>query len=203
MKYFFIKIKTWQLLILFAAVYLLPLIIGACYGLLSPKVNNDNFAEIYLITFFRALGTTAILVSIVLFLYKWNVSHYLYKLLPDNEGINFKKYKFSLISGFVFGMIWGLLFFTGFILVAVIALSNYPYIFAILIALFVMRVLIFAKINFFPYLAAKAILQGLPYRAVTLEQIYFRFLLIIEMQKNVQEIYKLHGITNKEEHSLF
>jgi hypothetical protein len=202
MKYFFIKIKAWQLVLLFAAMYLLPFIIGASYIFLSPEINNENFAEISLITFFRALGMTAILVSTILFLYKWSVGHYLYNLLPDKEEVNLKKYKFSLVSGFVFGIIWGLLFFTGFILVAAIALSAYPYVFAILIVLFIVRVFIFAKISFFPYLAAKAILQELPYRVITLDQAYFRMLLIIELQKNVNEIYKKHGITNKQERAL-
>jgi hypothetical protein len=202
MKYFFIKIKAWQLVILFAAIYLLPLIIGVSYFLLSPEITNENFAERSMITFFRALGLTVMLMAIVLFLYKWSVAHYLYNLLPDKEEVNFKKYKLSLISGAAFGIIWGLLFFTGFIFVAAIAVSTYPYIFVILIGLFLLRVFVFAKISFFPYLAAKAILQEQPYQVITLDQVYFRFLLNIELQKRVNEIYKRYGVTDKQEQRL-
>ena len=202
MKYFFIKIKAWQLTILFAAFYLLPLIIGISYFFLSPEISNENFAKSSIITFFRAMGMTVVLVSTVLFLYKWSVGNYLYNLLPDKEEVNFRKYKFSLINGFAFGIIWGLLFFTGFILVAAIAISTYPYVFAILIGLFVVRVFVFAKISFFPYLAAKAILQEQPYRVITLDQVYLRFLLIIELQKNVNEIYKRYGTISRQEQRL-
>jgi len=202
MKYFFIKIKAWQLVILFAAIYLLPLIIGVSYFFLSPEITNENFAERSMITFFRALGLTVMLMAIILFLYKWSVARYLYNLLPDKEEVNFKKYKLSLISGAAFGIIWGLLFFTGFIFVAAIAVSTYPYIFVILIGLFLLRVFVFAKISFFPYLAAKAILQEQPYRVITLDQVYFRFLLNIELQKKVNEIYKRYGTTDKQEQRL-
>jgi len=202
MKYFFIKIKAWQLVILFAAIYVLPLIIGVSYFFLSPKITNENFAERSMITFFRALGLTVMLMAIILFLYKWSVAHYLYNLLPDKAEVNFKKYKLSLISGAAFGIIWGLLFFTGFIFVAAIAVSTYPYIFVILIGLFLLRVFVFAKISFFPYLAAKAILQEQPYRVITLDQVYLRFLLLIELQKNVNEIYKKYGTISRQEQRL-
>lgn len=139
----------------------------------------------------------AILLSGILFLWKWSVGHYLYGLLSDKEEVNFKKFKLSLIVELAFGIVWGLLFFTGFILVIVITLSNYFYILFILIALFGVTVFLFAKISFFPHLAAKAIIKELPYRAVTLDQVYFRLLLHIELQKRLNEIYERHGMTGK------
>ena len=186
--------KAWQLVLLFALAYLLPIIIslGLEKGLLNAQ--DTEFVERSIAVFFRGLGMIAILVSLVLFLWKWSIGHYLYQVLPDKEEINFKKYKLSLILSLVFGIIWGLLFMTGFIFVLVLATGDTPYLVFLLILLFGVNVFVFARINLFPYVAAKSILQELPYRAIILPQTVFRFIRAIELQKELNEIYSRFGI---------
>ena len=203
MRKFFVKMKAWQLVLLFTLAYLLPIIIslGLEKGLLSGQ--DTEFAERSMIVFFRGLGMIAILLSLVLFLWKWSIGHYLYQVLPDKEEINFKKYKLSLVINLIFGIGGGLLFMTGFIFVLLLATGNTPYLVYLLLLLFAVNVFVFARINLFPYFAAKSILQELPYRAIILPQTFFRFIRAIELQKELNEIYSRFGMTGKADQKTF
>jgi hypothetical protein len=146
MQSFFVKMKAWQLVLLFAAAYLLPVLIA---------------------------------------------------LLPDKEEINFRKYELSLIINLLFGILWGLLFITRFIFVLILATGETPYLLFLLVILFAVNAFVFARINLFPYFAAKAILQELPYRAIILTPTFFRFIRAIELQKEVNEIHSRFNTVNK------
>ena len=203
MKAFFVKMKAWHLALLFAIAYLLPIVISLSIEYMSLDAPGSDFGVRSMFIFFRALGMIAILVSLVLFFWKWSIGHYLYDLLPDKEGINFGKYKLSLIINLVFGIIWGVLFFTGFILVLLLATGDIPYLFFLLLLLFAVNVFVFARINQFPYLASKSILQELPYRAITFTPTFIRFVRAIELQKEINEIYSRFGTAGKVDQKTF
>ena len=199
MKSLFVKMKPWQLVMLFAFAYLIPILVSLGLENSLSGTPGEEFAIRSIVNFFRALGMIAILVSLVIFLWKWFIGHYLYDLLPDKEEVNFKKYKLSLIINLVFGIIWGLLFLTGFVFVLILSTGQIPYLFFLLILLFGVNAFIFARSNLFPYFASKSILQSLPYRAVTLTPTFFRFIRTIELQKELNEIYSRFGNSGKVE----
>jgi len=189
MKLFFVKMKPWQLVLLLGLIYLIPLSIGFNWIYTNDETTDSDLGIRSIVFFFRGLGIMAILVSAFLFLWKWSLGHYLYELLPDKEEVNFKRFKLSLLIKFIFGLVWGLLFLTGYIFVILFATGDTPYLVFLLIILYAITVFVFAKAHLFPYLASKAIKQELPYRAITLSPFNLGFLRMIELQKDVNEVY--------------
>ena len=197
MKLFFIKIRAWQLALLLALIYLVPLTIGFNWIYTVDRAGGTDFGARSIIYFFRAIGVMAIVISIVLFLWKWSLGHYLYELLPDKEEVNFKMFRLSLLINLAVGIIWGLLFLTGLVVVLLFATGDTPYLFFLLIFLYVLIRFLFIRANIFPYLAAKAVLQNLPYRAITLSLTFIGFVRMIELQTDVNEIYSKFGMSGK------
>ena len=138
----------------------------------------------------KFMGTIIILNTIFLNLWKWSIGNYLFNCLPDKEEVNIKKFRLSIILNIAFGLILGFIVYTGFFISFILSESKLQYFFFFLLFLFIIKTILFSRINLFPYIAAKAILQQLPYRAITLNPFSLFFLRAIGLQKDVNKIEK-------------
>jgi len=189
MKWFLIKIKSWQLFGIILAAMLMPVTIGYML-LVKSDIASDDLGAMFIIMFFRTAGISVILISTVLFFWIWSVSNYLYRVLPDKSVIKFNKYKWFMALGYLIGLIWGLIIFSGFLLVIIIV---YYYLFFGFIILLVILSALFSKYNSFPYRAAKSLILEVPYNSVKGEPVIFRFNWISDLQRDVRKVYMKYG----------
>ena len=192
MNWFFIKIKAWKLTLMFALIPVVSLFAGYFWLIKLSGVSSENFGPMFILVFFRAAGVSAIVMATILFSWHWTIAHYLYNLLPDKEGINFKQYKLFLIAGLIFGLIWGVAFFSAYILLLVAAIISHPYLFFIFFGLIILLIII-NMLQSFPYKAAKALINEIPYKSVKLESFFFRFYPMTVLQNDVRKVYLKYG----------